>query len=82
MMQIKDAYDVESYLKEIRIDFLAQKLVDLPLEFGVFYVRYPDQTTGRVTSIVGKEMLNVVGTGTKTLEELIFEKQRAKPWCV
>ncbi len=67
-----------AYLSQIKIDFLIQELVDLPLEFGVFYVRYPNESSGRVTSIVGKEMLSVTGDGQKTLQTLILEKERAK----
>jgi hypothetical protein len=70
--------DIVNYLKEVRIDFLVQEFVDLPLEFGVFYVRYPSEPYGRVTSIVGKEMLNVVGDGRKSLGALILESDRAK----
>jgi hypothetical protein len=55
-----------------------QDYVSLPLEFGVFYVRYPDEPKGRVTSIVGKEMLSVVGDGVQTLRELILAADRAK----
>lgn len=76
--KISNEEDIGNYLEKIKIDFLAQELVDLPLEFGVFYVRYPGEAFGRVTSIVGKEMLNVTGDGRKTLQVLILEKERAK----
>jgi len=76
--KIENESDVEKYLSEIKIDFLAQELVDMPLEFGVFYVRYPSEPTGRVNSIVGKEMLYVTGDGRKILEQLILEKDRAR----
>ncbi len=76
--RINNQKEVEDYLKEIRIDFLIQELVDLPLEFGVFYVRYPREESGKVISIVGKEMLFVEGDGKKTLQRLILEKDRAK----
>ena len=76
--KIENESDVEKYLSEIKIDFLAQELVDMPLEFGVFYVRYPSEPTGRVNSIVGKEMLHVTGDGRKILEQLILEKDRAR----
>ena len=76
--KIRNELDIGNYLKKIKIDFLAQQLVDLPLEFGVFYVRYPSEAFGRVTSIVGKEMLSVEGDGVKTLQTLILEKERAK----
>ncbi|MEJ0054256.1 MAG: hypothetical protein WDN75_00550 [Bacteroidota bacterium] len=41
--KIENQEDVAGYLKEIKIDFLAQQLVDLPLEYGVFYRRYPSE---------------------------------------
>jgi hypothetical protein len=76
--KISDHQDVLTYLSEIKTDFLIQEFLDLPLEFGVFYVRYPNEGSGKVTSITGKEMLSVRGDGLKTLEALILEKERAK----
>ena len=76
--RINSQTEAEDYLRQIKIDFLIQELVDLPLEFGVFYVRYPREESGKVISIVGKEMLYVEGDGKKTLQELILEKDRAK----
>lgn len=76
--KIKDEKDVESYLKKMKYNFLIQELVDLPLEFGVFYTRFPNNTKGTVTSIVMKEMLTVTGDGKSTLQNLILRKDRAK----
>jgi hypothetical protein len=65
------------------LDFIVQKLVDLPLEFGVYYQRYPSKSSGHVTSITGKEFLFVVGDGVHTLQELILSNPRAKlQWSV
>ncbi len=76
--KIAHRQDIDNYLKKIKIKFIAQELVDLPLEFGVFYRRYPNESMGAVTSIVGKEMLSITGDGKKTMQELILEKDRAK----
>lgn len=76
--RIKDEHDIELYLKEIKIDFIMQELIDLPLEFGVYYIRFPSQQQGFVNSITGKEFLSITGDGKKTLQELILEKDRAK----
>ncbi|HWA33543.1 MAG TPA: hypothetical protein VG737_05415 [Cyclobacteriaceae bacterium] len=76
--RINSQRQLDDYLSAIKLDFLIQDLVDLPLEFGVFYVRYPDEPAGRVTSIVGKEMLSITGDGRKTWRELILEKERAR----
>ncbi len=76
--RIYNEADVEKYLSEIKISFLIQEFVDAPLEFGVFYVRFPSQANGFVNSITGKEFLSITGDGKKTIQELILEKDRAK----
>lgn len=70
--------DAFAYMQSFDFDFLIQELIDLPLEFGVFYKRLPSEKNGVVFSIVGKEMLTVVGDGKQTLQELILKKDRAK----
>ncbi len=69
--------EIEEYLKEIKIDFIVQELVTLPLEFGVYYVRFPHEKKGFVNSITAKEFLAVQGDGTKPLGELIQQNDRA-----
>ncbi len=68
----------EEYLRKSPVDFLVQELVNAPLEFGVYYVRKPDEQKGQVVSITGKEMLSVTGDGQQRLHELIYNKDRAK----
>jgi hypothetical protein len=76
--RIFNEQDVEQYVRTFNRDFLIQELIDLPIECGVFYTRFPDEGAGKVTSLVLKEMLTVTGDGTATLEELILDKPRAK----
>jgi hypothetical protein len=76
--KIQSAADVESYLKEIRVDFIIQEFVDLPLEFGVAYYRFPTAENGIVNSIVAKEFLSVTGDGKRSLADLIMDKPRAR----
>lgn len=76
--RIYNETEAKAYIQSFKFDFLVQELVDLPLEFGVFYKRIPSQDSGNVFSIVGKEMLTVTGNGKATLQELIFLKDRAK----
>jgi hypothetical protein len=76
--KISTQAEIDNYLSKIRCDFLAQELIDFPLEFGVFYVRFPDEQHGQVTSVVGKEMLTIVGDGAATLKELMLSNDRAK----
>lgn len=76
--RINDEGDVEDYLSQVRGTFLIQELVTAPMEFGVFYLKFPDEPDGRVISLVAKEMLSVTGDGTSTLRELILHNDRAK----
>ncbi len=68
---------LETYQKDIKIDFLIQNFVDYPVELSVFYYRYPNQTNGYVSSVTAKELLYVMGNGKNTLEELVLQKSRA-----
>src|SRR5690606_35921276 len=64
--RINGPADVHAYLHKMPFDFIIQELVDLPVEAGVFYLRYPDEDRGKVISVVLKEMLHVVGDGSST----------------
>jgi hypothetical protein len=46
-------------------------------EFGVFYIRHPNDSVGRIFSVTTKIMTSVVGDGARTLEELILDDDRA-----
>lgn len=76
--KISSEEQVEQYLKVLKKDFLIQEFLDLPVEFGVFYTRMPNEPEGYVNSVVIKEMLTVTGDGKSTLKELILTKPRAK----
>jgi hypothetical protein len=76
--RINSREDIEKYLEEIKINFIVQEFIDLPLEFGVFYRRFPSRQEGEVVSIVMKEMLTVVGDGESSLRDLILTVDRAK----
>ena len=43
---------------------------------GIFYYRFPGESKGRVSGIVGKEMLAVVGDGQSTIEALLRKNDR------
>ncbi len=46
-------------------------------EYGVFYVRHPDQAHGRIISVTHKVMPHVIGDGSSDLETLILRDERA-----
>lgn len=67
---------LKTYVETCPVDFLLQEMVDLPIELGVFYVKYPG-TKGRVTSIVRKDFLSVVGDGKHSVIDLLKKSTRA-----
>jgi membrane protein DedA with SNARE-associated domain len=46
-------------------------------EYGIFYVRYPEEAEGQLISLVSKEQSVVTGNGHDTLEDLIHAHPRA-----
>ncbi len=76
--RINNEQELAQYISEIKINFIIQELVDLPLEFGVYYVRFPSEENGVVNSITAKEFLSITGDGKKTLAQLIFGSSRAR----
>jgi hypothetical protein len=54
-----------------------QQLVTDAGEAGIFYVRHPDETEGRITSITLKHAPVVIGDGRSTLQQLVLADPRA-----
>ncbi|MCC6583254.1 MAG: D-alanine--D-alanine ligase [Chitinophagales bacterium] len=56
--------------------YLIQRLVEFQHEIGLFWVRFPNEERGKLTGIVYKEYLHVIGDGKRTLEQLIYADAR------
>jgi hypothetical protein len=74
---IKTKEDAQKYLNTIKVDFLVQEFIPYEVELGVFYYRYPNRVRGTVSSIVMKEMLNVIGDGHSSVRQLMKNNVRA-----
>ncbi len=75
--KIGNSSELQSYLLKSSNDFLIQELIEYPNEIGLFYVRFPDEKTGRITGIVSKEFLSVTGNGRDSMEQLIQQNPRS-----
>jgi membrane protein DedA with SNARE-associated domain len=73
---VRSLAEMEAYLATTHVDCIVQRLVEGP-EFGIFYVRYPDQARGRIFSITEKRLPEVTGDGHSTIEALIRDDRRA-----
>ncbi len=64
-------------LAQLKVPSLLQEYCEGPLETGIFYYRYPDQSSGYIPSVTIKDFLKVTGDGIHTLEELVKASPRA-----
>lgn len=76
--KINTPEELKSYVQQVPVHFLIQEFLNMPVEMGVFYYRFPDQPKGKVTSIVVKDMLTITGDGNSSLLDLIMKNDRAK----
>lgn len=75
--KIHTPIQLQEFLLQYKLDFIIQELIEDMQEFGVFYIRHPDEEKGTITSFTLKEFLSVIGDNHSTVEELMKEKSRA-----
>lgn len=74
--KIVDADALPSYHTAADFDYLIQNLIPYQEEVGIFYVKLPGQTKGRVTGIVRKEFVKLTGDGKSNLAQLLEHDPR------
>jgi len=70
--------ELQTYSSTIKQDFILQEFCDHPQEAGIFYVRRPSETKGRITSFTTKEFLHVIGDGNQNIGQLMSQTFRAR----
>ena len=73
---LNDEAKLEAELQKRKCDTIVQEYVS-GLEFGILYLRHPNDTKGSIVSLGRKLMISVEGNGSSTLEELILDDARA-----
>jgi hypothetical protein len=68
--------EVDDYLDRAVRDTIVQEYV-AGHEFGIYYVRYPEEPRGRVLFITAKQFPFVTGDGKSTLRDLILAGSRS-----
>tara|TARA_R110002020_G_scaffold63170_2_gene168655 strand:- start:15880 stop:16935 length:1056 start_codon:yes stop_codon:yes gene_type:complete len=74
--KITDWDHLYDYHQKVEFDYLIQALIDLPNEVGIFYIRHPKEPKGRITGMVYKELMTVLGDGNTSLKKLILGNPR------
>jgi hypothetical protein len=74
---LKDESAVIAYVRTAFLDFHIQEFVSYKNETGIFYYHYPAENRGKISGIVRKEFLKVIGDGTSTVRGLLINNKRA-----
>ena len=75
--RIENEAQLASYHALLPFTYLIQEMITLPMELSVFYVRYPNESRGRITGLIAKEYLHIKGDGISTVQQLIEHHPKA-----
>jgi len=78
IMKLNSENDLQRYLTQIKENFLIQEFIDYPLEFWIFYYRFPDQELGHISWITQKCFMFIYGDWIQTFWQLVKKHPRAK----
>jgi hypothetical protein len=75
---VHNAAELAKYLREFprATRLQLQTLVTYEGEAGIFYIRHPDQKSGRITSVTLKFPPTITGDGSRTIRELVAADPR------
>ena len=75
--KINSLEELSAYAAKNKMAYLIQSFVSYEREVGIFYVRLPYESKGKITGIVSKEFLNLIGDGHSTVLALMQKNDRA-----
>lgn len=78
LRRIHGLEEAHVYFQNYPAAVLVQTYHPGPFEAGIFYVRMPDEPTGRIFSITDKHFPVVHGDGSSSVEELIWRDPRLR----
>lgn len=74
---VRTATEADDYLAGVRSEVVLQRYAAGPKEIGVFYYRFPGRERGEILAVTEKLFPVVIGDGTRTFEELLYDDERA-----
>lgn len=75
---IRTTEQAAEYLHGTNAPLLIQQYAPGPREAGVFYYRFPHESRGRIFAITEKIFPRITGDGRRSIEELVWEDDRAR----
>lgn len=76
--RINSEAQLEQYHRQMPVEYIIQAITEYPIEYSVFYYRYPNSNKGVITGFLQKTPLYVTGDGESNLLELILLHPKAK----
>lgn len=68
--------DLQTILVNSQEKMVVQSMIPFTMEIGVFYVKNPKDCQGKITGIVEKKGIQIIGNGKNTLNELVQQNER------
>jgi hypothetical protein len=75
---IRTSEQAMDYLRSTSAPLLVQRYAPGPHEIGVFYYRFPREQHGRIFAITEKVFPTITGDGRRSIEELLWQDERAR----
>lgn len=76
VQKLENEEELIKYMNNIEVDYLLQEFISYPKEIGIFYIRIPGEDKGKITGIVSKEFMTIIGDGTSTIEQILIQTPR------
>lgn len=73
---IESVESLVHYHQTVGENYLIQAIIPYELEFGIFYIRMPDDEQGEIVSVAQKEFLTVWGDGKRNIRQLLLRDKR------
>jgi membrane protein DedA with SNARE-associated domain len=75
---IREASQAIDYITRFKVPLVVQQYAPGPLESGIFYYRFPNETRGKIFAITEKLFPVITGDGRSTVAELVWRDARAR----
>jgi hypothetical protein len=69
--KIEDEKQLLAYHQQMPCKYLIQEYLPQPFEVSVFYIRHPQDKSGRISAIIKKVLPIIIGDGLSTIEQLM-----------
>lgn len=73
---IHSEVELQNIISNCDEKMIIQSLIPFSNEVGIFYVKIPNESRGRITGIVEKKGIQITGDGIYSLKELILSSER------